>query len=84
MDTGRTNWEHKALEYRDITTPVAVSSYVTVGDMDGYLHVMAQSDGRFVGRKRVDSKGLYSAPVVDGARIYTLGNSGRLTALELQ
>ncbi|MFN3238137.1 MAG: outer membrane protein assembly factor BamB, partial [Pseudomonadales bacterium] len=53
-------------------------------DFEGYLHLVAQSDGRFVGRVRVDSDGLNSPVVVDGSRMYVLGNSGRLSAFELR
>jgi outer membrane protein assembly factor BamB len=72
------------LLYRDITAPVAVSSYVAVGDFEGYLHLIAQSDGRFVGREKLDSSGLTAPVIVDGSRIYVITNSGRLLALEVR
>lgn len=81
---GSENWRTDALLYRDLTAPVPVSSYLAVGDFEGYLHLVAQSDGRFVGRLRVDGDGLRSPAIIDGSRIYALGNSGRLTALELR
>lgn len=81
---GREVWQSEALLYRDITTPVTVSSYIAVGDFEGYLHLLAQSDGRFVSRRRLDSDGLSSSAVVDGSRLYVMGNSGRLTALDLR
>jgi len=84
MDDGRDIWETDALLYRKITTPVAISSYIVVGDFEGYLHLIAQSDGRFVGRKLIDKKGFGSSPVVDGTRIYVMGNGGQLTALEIR
>ncbi|MFT7688267.1 MAG: outer membrane protein assembly factor BamB [Candidatus Azotimanducaceae bacterium] len=84
MDQGSDVWETEALLYRNITTPVAVSSYVVTGDFDGYLHLIAQSDGRFVGRKVIDKSGFSSSPVVDGTRIYVMGNGGQLTALEIR
>ena len=77
-------WSTEALLYRDITTPVAVSSFVAVGDFEGYLHLIAQSDGRFVGRKQLDNAGLNAPIVVDGNRIYVITNSGRLVALEVR
>ena len=82
--SGKRNWEKTTLRYRDITTPVTISSYIAMGDFDGYLHLLAQSDGRVVARRRLDSSDLDSAAVVDGTRLYVLGNSGRLIALELQ
>lgn len=82
--SGKVLWEVDALTYRDITTPVTAGSYVIVGDFEGYLHVIAQSDGRFVGRRKVDGKGLYSAAVTDGSQVYILSRSGKLSAYEIR
>jgi outer membrane protein assembly factor BamB len=82
--SGRESWKNVALLYRELTAPIPVSSYLAVGDFDGYLHLIAQSDGRIVGRLRIDGDGLRSPAVVDGSRLYILGNSGRLSALELR
>ena len=84
MDQGSDVWESDALLYRIVTTPVAISSYVVLGDFEGYLHLIAQSDGRFVGRKIIDKSGFNSSPVVDGTRIYVMSNGGQLTALEIR
>ena len=81
---GREVWEIEALKYRDITAPVATGSFIAVGDFDGYLHLVAQSDGRFVGRRKVDGDGLLSPVVADGNRLFVLGNSGRLSVFEIQ
>ncbi|MDB9866232.1 outer membrane protein assembly factor BamB [Pseudomonadales bacterium] len=83
-DTTADVWTTEALLYRDITTPVAVSSYVAVGDFEGYLHLIAQSDGRFVGREKLDNAGLTAPVIADGSRIYVISNSGRLLALEVR
>jgi outer membrane protein assembly factor BamB len=82
-DNGKEVWQNESLLYRDITTPVTTGSYLAVGDFEGYMHLVAQSDGRFVGRRIVDKKGLSSHVVVDGGRLYVMGNSGRLYALEI-
>ncbi|MFT5212125.1 MAG: outer membrane protein assembly factor BamB, partial [Flavobacterium sp.] len=84
MDQGSDVWETDELLFRKVTTPVAISSYIVIGDFEGYLHLIAQSDGRFVGRKIVDKSGFNSSPVVDGTRIYVMSNGGQLTALEIR
>ncbi len=84
MASGRDVWEIEALLHRDITAPVSTGSYIAVGDFEGYLHVIAQSDGRFVGRRRVDSDGILSPVVADGNRLFVMGNSGRLSTFEIQ
>ena len=77
-------WTQDAMQRRKLTSPVAFSNYVVVGDDQGYLHVMAQSDGRFVGRRKLDGKGLRSDPVVVDGTLYVLGNSGSLHALDIR
>jgi outer membrane protein assembly factor BamB len=84
MADGRDVWEIEGLMNRDVTVPVSTGSYLAVGDFDGYLHIIAQSDGRFVARRRVDGKGIQSPVVVDGNRLFVMGNSGRLSVLEIQ
>lgn len=82
--SGRVLWENNALLRRDLTTPAVLSSYILVGDLDGYVHVIAQADGRFVARRRVDRKALVAPAVVSGARAYLMTNSGRLHAFEVR
>jgi outer membrane protein assembly factor BamB len=57
---------------------------VVTGDGDGYLHVLAQSDGRFVGRRKIGGKGLRSGLVVVDGTVYLLTNSGSLQALTIE
>jgi len=84
MDNGRIQWSLEALANRDLTTPVTAGSYLAVADFEGYVHLIAQSDGRFVGRRRVDSKGIYTPVLAQDNRLFVMGNSGRLSAFELQ
>ncbi|MCY3640687.1 MAG: PQQ-binding-like beta-propeller repeat protein, partial [Gammaproteobacteria bacterium] len=78
-------WRQEALYRRKLSSPVAFSNYLVVGDDDGYLHVLAQSDGRFLARRKLDGDGLRSGMVVvDGRTLYVLGNSGALYAIEIE
>ncbi len=82
--TSKQVWENTALAYRELSTPASISSYVAVGDYDGYLHLIAQSDGRFVGRRKIDGDALRAPAVVDGSRLYIMTGNGRLEAFELR
>ena len=84
MDSKRELWAIESLLNRDITTPVTLSSYIAVGDFAGYIHLIAQSDGRFVARKKIDGDGVSASVVVDGTRIYVITNGGRLFAMEIR
>ena len=77
-------WSNDALARRQLSAPEVFSSYVAVGDFEGYLHLLSQVDGRFVGRDRVDSDGLRARPLVMGDMIYVYGNSGKLEALTIK
>lgn len=83
--TAREVWRQEGLYRRKLSSPVAFGNYLVVGDDDGYLHVLAQSDGRFLGRRKLDGKGIRSAmTVADGRTLYVLGNSGSLEAIEIE
>ena len=77
-------WTNDQLLRRQLTAPVAFDSYVAVADYEGYLHLLAQSDGRLVGRVRVDSKGVRAAPIARSGKLYVYGNSGDLAAYQLR
>jgi outer membrane protein assembly factor BamB len=84
MTSSREVWSVDALTYRDITAPVATGNYIVVGDVEGYVHLIAQSDGRFVGRSKVDGDGIRSTIVANGSTLYVMGNSGKLFALRIR
>jgi outer membrane protein assembly factor BamB len=77
-------WSNDKLARRQLSAPEVFSSYVAVGDMEGYLHLLSQVDGRFVGRLRIDKHGLRARPLVVGDMIYVFGNSGTLEALTIK
>ncbi len=78
-------WRQEGLYRRKLSNPAAFSNYLVVGDDDGYLHVLAQSDGRFLARRKLDGDGLRSGmAVMDGRTLYVLGNSGSLHAIEIE
>lgn len=77
-------WVNNSLALRELSSPVAYNNYLLVGDDAGYLHVMAQSDGRFLGRTKLDSAGLRSPFTVADGTVYVYGSGGSLTALEIE
>ena len=77
-------WQQEGMARRKLTSPIAFSNYVAVGDSEGYLHILAQSDGRFLARRKLDGKGLRSAMTIADGVLLVLGNSGSLHALEIE
>ncbi|KAF1056897.1 MAG: Outer membrane protein assembly factor BamB [Pseudomonas delhiensis] len=77
-------WSNDALARRQLSAPAVFSSNVVVGDFEGYLHLLSQADGRFVGREKVDGDGVRVRPLVVGNWMYVFGNSGKLVAYTLR
>ncbi|MDY0250363.1 MAG: outer membrane protein assembly factor BamB [Pseudomonas sp.] len=77
-------WSNKSLLRRQLSGPAVFSSYIAVGDLDGYLHVLSQVDGRFVARTKIDGNGLRVQPLVVGGWLYVYGNGGKLVALTIK
>ena len=76
-------WQQDALGYRGLSRPTPVSSYLAVVDFEGYLHLISQVDGSFVGRERPDGDGARADMLSDGNVLYVFSNSGKLIAYEI-
>lgn len=73
-------WRQDALLRREPTSPVAFDNAVAIGDLEGYVHLFSNIDGRPVARIRVGKGLLSGAPVVIGDRLYVQSESGKLEA----
>ena len=79
--TGASSWRQEGLQYRGLTAPATFSSYVVVGDYQGYIHLLSQVDGSLSGRFKAGSSPIRAQPQVDGDMLYVLNTSGKLMAL---
>lgn len=77
-------WRNEGLLRRQPTGLGVLSSYVATADLEGYVHLLSQVDGRFVARTRVDNKGVRVRPLVEGGWMYIYGNGGKLVALTIK
>lgn len=66
--TGQQQWINNQLKYRKLTNPVAIGSYIAVGDSMGVVHIFDDA-GKIVGRTQVKGQ-LVSLHAKDG-RLYT-------------
>ena len=78
---GGTLWKLEELSGRQLSAPAALGRYLAVGDFEGYLHWIDRSNGRIVGRVRVDGDRIAAGPLSINGTIYVLGKSGTLTSL---
>ena len=76
-------WEQPALTNRRVSTPKAIKGYVAVGDLDGYVHLLSQVDGHFVGRFKVGGKGIRANMLAEDNILYVFENGGTLAALQV-
>lgn len=80
---GTIAWRQEGLLRRQLTDPLAFSNYIFVGDVQGFVHVIAQSDGRFIARRRVDGAAIQPTMAHEDGVVYLQSKGGRLIALEL-
>ncbi|MGH1371257.1 MAG: outer membrane protein assembly factor BamB [Cellvibrionaceae bacterium] len=83
-NNGQLKWENDQLIRRRLSAPQSFGSYVAVADFEGYVHIMNQTDGEFVARRKVDGNGVRSPMLAVGDTLYVYGNGGELEALSVQ
>ena len=77
-------WSNDQLLRRQLTAPAVISNYVAVGDFEGYVHLLSETDGQYVGRQKVDSDGLRVRSLVVDNWIYVFANNGDLVAYTIK
>lgn len=83
-NSGASIWKNSDLLNRWLSPPVVLDAYVVVGDFEGYLHWIATSDGRLLGRIRVGNGPVSSTPVVHGERLFVYADDGTIAAMTVQ
>lgn len=78
--SGSVLWTNDELSHRTLNGPAVAGGYIMVADSEGYLHVLSQTDGRFLGRTKVDGSGVSAPMASDGEALYILDNDGGLSA----
>jgi outer membrane protein assembly factor BamB len=63
-----------------LTAPVPFEDFVAVGDFEGYVHLLRDTDGELMARTRVERDRILARPVVAGDVLYVYGNAGTLAA----
>jgi len=83
--SGASLWKQGKLRRRDLTGPAVTGEYVSVGDFEGYIHLLTRAEGAIAGRVRVDKAGIHTAPVpLFGDRLLVLGAGGKLVFYQLE
>ncbi|PPD23433.1 MAG: outer membrane protein assembly factor BamB [Methylomonas sp.] len=80
--SGASFWKQADLHQRKLTAPLAYDRYVVVGDLEGYVHWLAESDGRLLSREQVAKDPIDAKPLVFDETVYVYSLGGTLAALK--
>jgi outer membrane protein assembly factor BamB len=80
LRTGSSDWKQDGLKYRWLTGAATMGDHVVVGDLDGYVHWLAASDGKLAARARLSKHAIQAAPLVVGDIVYVEDIDGRIGA----
>ncbi|MEE9358260.1 MAG: outer membrane protein assembly factor BamB [Sedimenticolaceae bacterium] len=78
---GSALWKNKKMHARMLSAPAVLGEYILVGDFEGYLHWLAQEDGRLLGRIRVGDAPITTTPLVVDGIAYIYGDGGEMAAI---
>jgi len=81
--TGRSLWKQDALAYGQLSLPYPTGTAVAVGDLEGYVHFLAQDSGAFVARFATDGGAVRAAPIELPNGFLVQTSNGGLFALSL-
>ena len=84
LTTGGEVWRQESFVRRQLTDPASYGNYVVVGDYQGYVHVIAASDGRIVGRARPSNNAFVGGFIESNGIFYGVDTGGKLTAFEIK
>ncbi|MGZ4999246.1 MAG: outer membrane protein assembly factor BamB [Methylomonas sp.] len=79
---GASLWKQKDLHNRRLSAAATYDNYVVVGDFEGYVHWLSNSDGHQLGRVKVAKAPIETRPVVVDGTVYVYAKDGTLAALK--
>jgi outer membrane protein assembly factor BamB len=80
--SGAASWSQTGLARRQLTGPALHGDYVVVGDFDGYVHWLQQSDGAMAARAKTGGT-VKAQPIVADGVLLVQNIEGKLTAFRL-
>jgi len=82
--TGASIWKQSQFKGRRLSAPATLNEYVVVGDLEGYIHVLAKEDGSQVARYRLGRDPINVKPIVRNGTLFVSNLDGDLAALHLE
>jgi len=84
IQNGSVVWSQEDLKNRKLTSPASVGAAVAVGDYEGFVHYMAQNDGRFLARVSVGGGAIRSPLLATPQGVLVQTGDGALVMLVLK
>jgi len=83
-NNGRSIWKQDRLAFRQLSLPLPLGTEIAMGDLQGYVHLLARESGAFLARIATDGSPVRAAPVRLNNGFLVQTQSGGLYALTLQ
>jgi outer membrane protein assembly factor BamB len=79
--TGKVIWKQQDLAWRGLSRAVTLDERLFVGDKDGYVHIIAQENGKLLGRFKV--KGAVVDLAIFNQQLWVYTQKGQLSVWSL-
>ncbi|HXV08712.1 MAG TPA: outer membrane protein assembly factor BamB [Burkholderiales bacterium] len=83
-ESGATVWKQDKLLNRGVTGPTVTGDFVTVGDYQGYVHVLDAEEGAFAARIATDGSPIGAEPLRVGDNIVVQTRKGGVFAIAIK
>ena len=81
---GTSLWKQDKLKGRKLSAPALFGNYVIVGDVDGFVHLLARDSGELAARIATDKSPIIAAPVATEQGVLVQTEKGNLYAIAIQ
>jgi outer membrane protein assembly factor BamB len=84
LNSGSSQWKQEKLLRRKVSAPLLFDDYLAVGDAEGIVHLLSQTDGAFAARFPTDGSSIIGIPQRLDHQILVQTQSGHVYALDVQ
>lgn len=81
---GTSLWKQDKLKGRKLSGPALFGNYVIVGDVEGFVHLLARDSGELAARIATDKSPIIAAPVATEQGVLVQTEKGNLYAIAIQ
>lgn len=83
-NSGAPIWAQEGLRFRGLSMPSFWTNFGVVGDQEGWVHFLAQQDGKPVQRVATDGSAIMGKPIVAGQTLVVVTRNGNIFGLRAE